>query len=70
MPATPMTNTAPVRMTVKELHQAWEWVEACCVSLYGETRGKDEARKVPLRVGLALWKWYAARNVEQDGCAV
>jgi hypothetical protein len=42
-------------MSLLDLRLAWAYVEACCIALYGEERGREEAKKVPLRVGMALW---------------
>ncbi len=42
-------------MSLLDLRLAWAYVEACCIALYGEERGREEAKKVPMRVGMALW---------------
>jgi hypothetical protein len=42
-------------MSLLDLRLAWAYVESCCIALYGEERGREEAKKVPLRVGAALW---------------
>ena len=50
----PSTPALPL-MSLLDLRHAWAYVEACCIALYGEERGREEAKKVPLRVGMALW---------------
>ena len=53
--ATQPSTPAPTSMSLLDLRLAWAYVEACCIALYGEERGREEAKKVPLRVGMALW---------------
>jgi hypothetical protein len=50
------TPYSPVRMSMDELHLMWAWVQGCCVSLYGDERGREEAKRVPVRVSIALWQ--------------
>ena len=53
--ATQSTPPSLPRMSLLDLRLAWAYVEACCIALYGDERGREEAKKVPLRVGMALW---------------
>ncbi len=50
------SRPTPVRMSTNELSLMWAWVQGCCCSLYGEERGREEAKRVPMRVGVALWR--------------
>jgi len=43
-------------MRPSEVSLMWAWVQGCCCSLYGEERGREEAKRVPMKVGLALWQ--------------
>lgn len=50
------SRPVPVKMRPNELSLMWAWVQGCCASVYGEERGREEAKRVPMRVGVALWQ--------------
>jgi len=53
-PTSPRPPTAKMRPS--EVSLMWAWVQGCCCSVYGEERGREEAKRVPMKVGLALWQ--------------
>jgi hypothetical protein len=58
------TRPASVKMSTHELSLLWAWVQGCCLSLYGEGRGQEEAKRVPMNAGVALWRWRMATTPE------
>lgn len=54
----------PVNMRPQDLALMWAWVQGCCASVYGEERGREEAKRVPMRVGVVLWRRQLGRTPE------
>lgn len=50
--------------TAPNLSAGWVWLEAVCVSTFGEVEGPMLARECPAWVGLSLWMWAQEEAAE------
>ena len=50
--------------TATNLSAGWCWLEAVCVSTFGEEEGTLVARECPAWVGISLWMWAMEEAAE------